>query len=41
MNMTCRNCNNCEICDEIDRNYICTIFQKAEVIGKVGYSVEI
>ena len=35
MNMTCRSCKHYEKCDESDRNYICTSFQKAEITGKM------
>lgn len=35
MNMTCNNCKYCRKCDESDRNYICTSFQKAEIAGKM------
>lgn len=35
MIMTCNNCKYCEKCDESDRNYICTSFQKAAITGKM------
>lgn len=33
--MTCKDCKYFKRCDESDRNYICTSFQKAEITGKM------
>lgn len=33
--LTCEDCKYCKRCDESDRNYICTRFQRMKTTGKM------